>query len=401
MIVDSILYHESFVQSSVNETMAYGPPIVIEAYWGWAGNISFLYWDVTESEGIPGANVTCHLWGTSQNFFDLGNGTYLVEVNTTYLWSQQIYYLVVSFDKTGFEDQVVVTPIFVHTVRTYLEVFASEVNQVNDYPLELVVPLGDLMEIMFFYNDTDASDGYVGGLEGAHGYTRIVGPTLVEHFIELVDLGQGYYNLTFDTNQEWMFESIGGVPTSHELPYLMYVELALENREPWEYLMEITIIDIPTELEITPAVEDLQQYEGQYSMFVSLMDIWPTHDRVPIQGVNITVESSDPTLVEVVSITKDSPEAGVYNITLNEIRSSELGGGCLLYTIPIDLTINIEKNGYESQSQVITVYVSQGGGGRPPNPGFPTSLIVILIVGILYFRNKRKLRATEELPGNE
>ncbi|MFW9965289.1 MAG: hypothetical protein ACFFCX_17075 [Candidatus Sifarchaeia archaeon] len=411
IIVNSTLDLENFVQSSVNETIAYGSPTVPYVYWGWVGNLSFTYWDATKDVGIPGANVSCYIDFMSLDYFDLGNGTYLVEVNTTYLWLETWFYLFVSFDKTGFENQVVVTPIIVQGVHTNLVVFSPEVNQLSTHPLELVVPLGDSLEIMFFYNDTDNSDGYVGGLEGAQAYVRIVGPTLVEHFIELVDFGEGYYNLTFDTNLDWLYESVGGVPTSHELPFLLDISFALENRYSQEVMIEITIIDIPTELELTPALEitqaeiDLTIFAGQYSLFVSLVDIWPTHDGLPVQDVNITVESSDPNLLEVLSITEDYSEPGVYNITLNHKVPDSAPGGCdpVIYA-SVDLSISIGKNGYESQNLEINVGLLSSGGlpiWSSHLYGLPIVILVFLVVGVLSFRKKRRMRGMEDIPRNE
>ncbi|MBY8996079.1 MAG: hypothetical protein KGD60_00005, partial [Candidatus Thorarchaeota archaeon] len=128
--MDTIFIDEIFVQSSVNETTAYGPPMTIDVRWGWTGNLTFIYWDITKDEGIPGANVTCFLLGVSiLDYFDLGNGTYLVEVNTTHLWTQPTrYYLFANFNKTGFEYQEIVTAITVFPVPTHLVVFSPEVN---------------------------------------------------------------------------------------------------------------------------------------------------------------------------------------------------------------------------------------------------------------------------------
>lgn len=218
----AILRHEYESLSSVNETTAYvDPPHPLHVFWGWAGNVSFTYWDLTNDEGIPGANVTCTLWSSfpqSPEFFDMGNGTYLVKVNTTYLWEVPVRcVLVVSFDKTGFQDQEAGTWIWVDSARTELVVFSPEINQINENPYQLMVPVGDAIDLQFFYNDTDGSDGYVGGLSGAQVSARVVGPTLVEHYMEVVDQGNGLYNLTFDTTSEWLYEAVGGVPTSHEL----------------------------------------------------------------------------------------------------------------------------------------------------------------------------------------
>ncbi|MHA1965874.1 MAG: hypothetical protein ACXACG_14485 [Candidatus Thorarchaeota archaeon] len=398
MIMDSILDLKHFFQSSVNETTAYGPPVTLFLPWGWAGNISYTYWDVTEDKGIPGANVSCYVGGFSLDFYDMDNGLYYVELNTTNLWADMSYYLTVNFDKTGFENQVVVTPIFVHPVHTHLEVFSPEVNQLSGHPLELVVPLGDSIEIMFSYNDTEGSDA--GGLEGAQTNARIIGPTLVEHYMEIVDEGNGNYSLTFDTTIDWLYESVGGTPTSHELSYLIYVEFNLENRVPWELLLNITIIDIPTEFQITPTVENIVN-DGQLSIFVSLVDIWPTHGGLQVQGLNITVESSDPILLEVVSVTEDSPEPGVYNITLYHRVPASVDGGCtgILYAF-VDLTINLEKEGYEGVNEVVSIGLwSHTGLPVPQTPiyGLPISIIIVIVVGVIVYR-KRKSEDVSVLP---
>ncbi|MFW9768449.1 MAG: hypothetical protein ACFFF9_08785 [Candidatus Thorarchaeota archaeon] len=392
---------ESYVQSSDNETIAWGPFFSIDVYWGWVGNLSFTYWDVLEEEGISGANVSCRLGPFWLNYYDLNNGSYYVELDTTILWAQYYpYFLTVHFDKSGFNPANVVISVLVDPVHTHLEVFSPEVSQLNGHPLELEVPLGDSIEIMFFYNDIESS--HASGLEGAQAYAYIVGPTLVEHYIEVVDQGNGNYSLTFDTTEEWLYESVGGESTSHELPYLIRMEFALENREPWECLLNITIIDIPTEFNLTYSMEkfvfdegeDLYLDEGYHSMFVSLRDIWPTHGGVLVQGLNVTVESSDPTLLEVVSITENSSEPGVYNITMLHKVPAWAPGGCSPGTYAyVELSVELKKEGYEGVKELLTIGL-WGGGGHPTPPvysyGLPSLIFVIVAIVVCVRRENRK-----------
>ena len=130
VILDPTLDFESFIQSAVNETTAYGPTVTQDTYWGWTGNLSFTYWDVTENEGIPGANVSSGIWPLITEIFDLGNGTYLVEVNTTYCWIESLYNLFVEFDKSGFEHQFIYFNIRVLSIPTDLVVLAPIENQI-------------------------------------------------------------------------------------------------------------------------------------------------------------------------------------------------------------------------------------------------------------------------------
>lgn len=383
-----------YTQSGINETAAYGPPYALTVFWGWTGNLTYTYWDLNEDKGISNANVTCRQSFICEGIYDQGNGSYLVEVNTTHIWSPEYLYLVVDFDKIGFENQAVVTPMIIRPAYTDLVVFSPEQNRIDDHPYQLVVPLGEAIDIQFCYNDTEDSDGYVGGLEGAQVYARVVGPTLVEHNMEIVDEGNGNYSLTFDTTSDWLFEAVGGKPTSHELPYLIYVEFNLENREPQNLQLNITIIDIPTEFQITPKLENIVN-DGQYSIFVSLVDIWPTHGGLRVQGLNITVECSDPTLLEVVSIKEDSPELGVYNITIYHRVPAGVDGGCcgIMYA-SVNLTIIMEKDGYERANEVLSIGLwSQTGLPIPSTPTYGPLIVIIALVAVVIYNERKKRMA--------
>ncbi len=410
--MEPTLDFENFLQSSVNETTAYGPPVTQNTYWGWTGNLSFTYWDVTENEGIPDANVSSGIWPLSTEVFDLANGTYLIEVNTTDCWGDYSYNLFVEFDKSGFEKQFIIILIHVRSIETDLVVLAPAENLAGD-PFHLVIPLGDSIDILFSYNDTEATNDYPGGLEGAYteGYIGYyIESTLVQHPIELTENGNGFYKFTFDTTDEWLYLSIRETPISHKLYWNhLYVEFTLANSNTQECLIHINIIDIPTELVVDPWVEELTFEPGTNTIFVSLIDLWPTHSGVAIQNLNVTVESSDSSLVEVVSITEDSPEIGVYEIKLDHkvpasVQATILGSGCILSQIIYDqivLTIKVEKDGYVGQNDLIPANLVAYGGGGWTIPPTILGIPILLVVGVLYIRNKRRIHGIEELPGNE
>ncbi len=387
---DQFSKHELFVTSADNETTILPTVIHSNLYYGWVGNFSIIYWDVNASVGIPDANVSCVSVNLMTNVFDLVNGTYLIEVNTTYCCVDCWVILFIEFDKSGFERQSVAFAIRVLSVPTDLVVHTPPENQVDGDPIDLVIPLGDSVDILFSYNDTEVTNDYPRGLEGAYteGYIGyVIGSTLIQHPIELTENGNGFYNFTFDTTDEWLYLSIGETPVSHYSWYHLYVEFTLANSHTQECLILINIIDIPTELVVDPWMEELYFEPGINSIFVSLIDNWPTHSGVAIQNLNITVESSDPSILEVISISNVSTEPGLYNITFNNKGRMEY----------VDVTILVEKEGYESQEWEQRVFLDYY---KPPGPWPipPVLPFLIVVIGVLLYRRKNRLHPSEEIP---
>jgi len=383
------------IQSSVNETTILTTAHHSDVYYGWVGNLTITYWDVNGSVGIPDANVSSGMWPLLTEVFDLGNGTYFVEVNTTYCWSESLYYLMVEFDKSGFENQFIMFLIHVRSIETDLVVFAPVENQIEEDPTELMIPLGDAIDILFSYNDTEATNDYPRGLEGAQteGYIGyVIGSTLVQHPIELTENGNGFYKFTFDTTDEWLYLSIRETPISHYYFYFLHVEFTLPNSQPQECLIHVNIIDIPTELVVGPWVEGVSTLFGPgiNSIFVSLIDSWPTHSGEAIQNLNITVESSDPSILEVISISNVSTEPGVYNITFNNKGRME----CV-----VRVTLYVEKEGCQSQEwEQRVILFPYGDPPEPPIPWVP--IFLVIIAGVLIRRRLNRLEPSEELPEN-
>jgi len=129
-------------------------------------------------------------------------------------------------------------------------------NQIEGEIDELQLPFGDSISISFFYNDTEDSDGYVGGLSGATITGTIFGGGLATSInFEVVDLGNGTYYFIFDSTATELFELQSGVPQSLPgTPFYLRIEIILEHRESYTLQniipLSIEIIDRPTTLVI-------------------------------------------------------------------------------------------------------------------------------------------------------
>jgi hypothetical protein len=392
------------VPSDINETLVI-TPISRPVYWGWKGNLTFVYWDIANDTGIANATVICQGWHPELGVVDHDNGTYSIWLDTTQKYIEADRYttiiLVIAFQKENYETQVVTYPFRISKVPTEVLIQVTEFN-VNGSIFDLIVPVGDTLDIRFFYNDTDASDGYVGGLAGAYTSATLYGPTLVRRESTLDDLGNGNYSYLFDTNEGWLFEATGGVPFPHELPYYLDVEVALENRTTREAHIRIYIIEIPTGLVPLNFENEINMYTGTiFTAFLWYYDAWPGHESNPILNASVSAESSAPNTVRILSIEADGQEAGLYhiNILCNETWT---------WVDVVNLSLSFEKENYETQTWMIIVNVQLGEGPRPPPPPIIPygAIIIVAVAWFCYRRNKERIfpaAATEEdaVPPNQ
>jgi hypothetical protein len=233
------------------------PPANSILYWGQVVNLTFQYWDESFDKGIDGATVIVELAGWHGEVSYVGNGTYNVLFDTSLLQASTNYIpLTATFQKLNYLAsssiinllvKPVPTDIYVHDIE-YTPVYAGQLeNFGSNNTVDLQIPFGDSMSIDFFYNDTDNSDRYVGGLAGAmatlNSYIR--GPSIESYLnVTLISLGNGLYRVVFDTT-----DSVLGAFISPDL-YRLYVEMSLGNRSTTDILFRIRIINVPTELRI-------------------------------------------------------------------------------------------------------------------------------------------------------
>ncbi len=233
------------------------PPPTSELYWGWAGNLIFQYWDETFNRGIDNATVIIELAGWDGEVVYVGNGTYLVYFDSSLLLASTNYIpLTATFQKINYLSsssiinllvKPVPTDIYVHDIEYTPAYVGEHENFGSNNTIDLQIPFGDSMSIDFYYNDTDNSEGFIGGLPGAiatsNSYLR--GPSIERYLnVTLITLGNGLYRVVFDTTDPTLAAFIS------QEPYRLYIEMSLGNRSITGVLIRIEIINVPTDLSI-------------------------------------------------------------------------------------------------------------------------------------------------------
>ncbi|NHJ13355.1 MAG: hypothetical protein EAX95_06740 [Candidatus Thorarchaeota archaeon] len=291
-----------------------------DLYWGWAGNITFVYWDEFFRQGVSGASANYTLPGlpATAAMDPWGNGTYVVFLNTSLLLPSDVRIpLTITFQKPNYQEASDTLLIRIREVPTDIVLTIPEVNVDPDNPSRYQVPYGDSVTITVFYNDTDFSDGYVGGLVGANiSLSSIFGPTRELTNFELIPLGDGYYYFIFDTLDPWLFEQVIGEPGPQTSPYRLTIRLALANRTAAFIEVFMSIIELPTAIEIIEMSTDLF-YGDSGRLVVMYIDDWPGHSAgTLITGANFTVDVglSVTQLLEIGNPYEDPTRPGYYII---------------------------------------------------------------------------------------
>lgn len=361
------------------------PPETRDFYWGWAGNLIFIYWDETFDRGISGADVTIELPGLENIVFDVGNGSYLVFFNTSLLRASNNYIpLPISFSKLNYAPSSATINIRVLEVPT--DIFVNEVDYTPDYSgqlddfedlniVNLQIPYGDSMIITFYYNDTENSEGYVGGLSGAiatlNSYLR--GPTFDGYLnMTVIDLGNGLYQVTFDT----LLPEIFGRVDSES--YRLYIELSLDNRTTTDILFRVRIIDITTTLTIVNDQPAWYLVNGE-SITIELL-YWDTWHNTGISGAYFSANASSGAPFTVSTEVGSTPGQYFVIITSSGIKLTPSSGTVIIllgdgvYTIgEHTIGINVILNSFDDTMSLLIVW------------GVPLGLI-FLMVGFAYIR---------------
>ncbi|MFX0046032.1 MAG: hypothetical protein ACFE8Z_09305, partial [Candidatus Hermodarchaeota archaeon] len=355
--------------------------------WGWKGNISFYFNDTHYARGISGAHVP-YSYGNvpTQNATDLGNGTYLVYIDTTLLFSRSTPWTVSAIFNMGLEYDIGSSGalVIVNEVPTEIQLTQDGARETSrSYEegvlrITLEVPVRDSIELTLFYNDTDFDDGFIGGLAGSWtNLTNLFGGYARPSSPELVSLGNGYYTFVFDTTESWLFETIGGVPTATTAPFIFDLRLSLPDRMEARAEITINVINIPTELTIVESLLALE-YGGTGYVLVRYWDTW--HD-VPITNANVSGVSSSAYL-RFLETTPDSTP-GQYRI------SFVAEAGFLEFMVSEQnpaLTITSEITDFEPQVNtglIVNIVPTplQQTMNRVIPIALPISLVVLLLLG--------------------
>jgi hypothetical protein len=343
----------------------------LDVYWGWSGNIEFIY-SAGSFGNVTGANAP-YTWDVVIGNATAGpNGRYLVFVNTS-LVAPGFYTLSLTLSKENYQEGPasilirvleVPTSIFVDSV-VYTPAYGGNLLSLTD----LQIPLGESMIIDLWYNDTDDSEGYLGGLPGAFATANsfLRGPTIDTPLnVSLIGLGLGLYRISFDTTDP----AIAAMITDE--PYRFYIEMELANRRIAEILIRIVVIDISTEMIVLSELPDQLVNGDSFTFDVFLNDTW---HNVGLTGQEATFSSEG--LQGIVDLDWQEVGNGYYRVTMNTGGFLNSGSGFV--------TISVEIPGYASmavEAQLTVVF-------NPTDEllqtafvfGLPISILVVLLLG--------------------
>ncbi|MBY8998639.1 MAG: hypothetical protein KGD60_12995, partial [Candidatus Thorarchaeota archaeon] len=371
-------------------------PIPGVIYWGWVGNLTFYYSDTYFDTGIENATTATYNWGIfSGEATDLGNGYYSVLIDTTYLDSGVRYTVTIDFDKLNYQISTGSVSLLIEEVPTEIDLSTPNDNQIDNEVDHLELPFGDMIPISFFYNDTDDSDGYVGGLSGATITATIYGGATVRTIIiEVVDLGNGTYYFIFDSTSGNLFERESGIAQALPGdPFYISIVIELEHRQGYAsqdaLILSIEIIERPTALEFhsdnVANNNTISMYYGEsIDILVNYYEYWLDNPGEGITDAVFTVSSED-ALVQIVSNSSTS-EPGIYLLTIR-VDAPLISVG--ISTEYVDITIFLSLDNYEQKELELSVTIiptpEQVTMGQLISLATP-SLFLIVLVAVLWTR---------------
>jgi hypothetical protein len=324
-------------------------PSTVDKMWGWSGWFNFTLWDLfhntevnNESYGID--MVATYSWaGGIGNATYVGGGNYSVFINTTLRTPSREYYpIAIFFDKDNFVPRSGTFNLRIVAIETEIDVDAPLANRIENSTMNLRVPWGDTINITLFYNTAGVTTNdtpYTGGVSDAtienakftHGTLGQPGN------ITLVHLTGGYYNFSFDTIE---------YDVSAEA-YRFYIALSYGNRTESSIVIQIWVIDVPTELVVVNNIRAIQVVNQDYATFdLFFTDTWETHGSPGVIGASWNYNQNDTASISI-DIQPHPTMVGRYVVTVFGIEIDETGGF---------LTITLSKENYESPDAITISY---------------------------------------------
>ncbi|MFW9833695.1 MAG: DUF2341 domain-containing protein [Candidatus Thorarchaeota archaeon] len=333
-------YVQIFAQSNNMTTLTINPvettvdsSYVSSKVWGWADWVNLTYWDLLDDRAVVAASVGIDWNGQEElSRYLSDDGVYQVWINTS-LVSPGVYPVVVNFWKQNYEAGTGVFTLTVKEVPTDIVVYAPQEN-LAESRLDLIVPYGDLLSLTLFYNDT----WYNQGIVGATNLVAIImgEPIADKDDLTIIEVSNGNYSLIIDS----------GLWTVSPIPYSIFLSVALENRSKSTLTLQLTIIDIPTALDID-SESIVLSYSQTVTVWVFYHSTWESHNNRGISGGDINATSLDTVFVVVSDWHPDDSRTGWYEITL---RSQRTRGSAVV-------SIQLSKENHESASLTLAVSV--------------------------------------------
>ncbi|MHA2313182.1 MAG: hypothetical protein ACXADF_16975, partial [Candidatus Thorarchaeota archaeon] len=312
-----------------------GSPGSPELVWGWTGYINFAYNDTHHEVGIE-ADIASYQWaGGSGDAYAFGNGVYGVPMNTSTVMPGT-YPITISFQKINYNDQQLTIVVSIVPVPTEIVVNLPEEYRIGDTWEQLQVPYGDILNVVLLFNNTWGLHGIPGAIYNASIFS---GPGFFEEPLDLTEADGGNYSFVFDTTP-WALYS----------EFEFSIRLSLENYTTSVLTFVVTIVEIPTAIEILgPSIISLS-YNNGTTFWVRYYDDWDGHGNPGIAGATATIvmTDADREYATIEYIGEDATRPGMYQFRVLTHRSAGV----------VYITIHFNKSNYISNDVLLTVSIS-------------------------------------------
>ncbi|MFW9982948.1 MAG: hypothetical protein ACFFE3_13665, partial [Candidatus Thorarchaeota archaeon] len=231
-----------------------GPTETESYYWGWTGDITLDFVDDYNLRTVSGAEVTYNYGNLDFIAIDLGNGTYVLFIDTTLLESGVREKITTSFILANYEERTFSFFINVEERPTELIIGypAQNFDSTESEAIILELTMFDSIDISLFYNDTNSVGGLSGGIINANftEFTELRAPSYFSGAKAILfRTGFGFYNFTFDTNDLSLYGFEYGGPVILENQFFRFtIEIFDEHRTLQAIEIRIRIISTPTEI---------------------------------------------------------------------------------------------------------------------------------------------------------
>jgi len=246
---------------------------VQEGYYGRNVTYLFTFWDSHNNVSIPNAAATFAFESVAGQLVDLGDGSYSLEVDTTWVSAGAASRdISVFFSRSRYDYAYAAVKLVVKPIST-------KVLGITD----VSVPVGDDYSRLFIFNDTLNNALVTGATASA------ISPDF--GLKTLTDLGNGSYRLGPAETGISRLEVRGE-------PYTILIQLSKGNYSLGEIMFRLTIRRIATEIRV--AVPPTTVYTRQ--VFTVLCTFWDTDHNVLILGAFNSTLGSTVTVVKSQSI---------------------------------------------------------------------------------------------------
>jgi hypothetical protein len=306
-----------------------------ELVWGWTGYINFTYIETYHGVGID-ADLATYQWaGGSGAPYAFGNGVYGVPMNTSMV-RPGIYRITINFQKINYNDQQLTVTVSVAPVPTEIAVNLPEEYRIGETWDQLQAPYGDILNVVLLFNNTWEACGVPGA---AFNRSVFSGPGFFEEPLSLIEAEGGNYSFVFDTTS-WALYS--------EFEFI--IRLSLENYTTAVLTFIVTIVEIPTAIEIQgPSIISLS-YDNETTFWIVFSDDWPGHGGQGITGATTTIAiaTDDRRFATIEFLGEDANRPGWYQFRVQTERDTGV----------IDISIQFNKTYYVSNEIQLTVSIS-------------------------------------------